>query len=34
MRLGEKQPAAVSGSIGASSTSLQDLANVPEVRYL
>jgi len=31
MRLGEKDPATVNGSIGQSSTSLGDLSNAPEV---
>lgn len=31
MRLGEKEPATVNGSIGQSSTTLTDLSNVPEV---
>ena len=31
MRLGEKQPAATEGNVGESSTSIRDLANVPEV---
>jgi hypothetical protein len=31
MRLGEKEPATVSGNAGTSSTSLEELANIPEV---
>src|SRR6202012_5033840 len=31
MRLGEKDPAIVEGSVGQSSTSLQELVNLPEV---
>lgn len=30
MRLGQKDPAAASGSVGESSTSIRDLANIPE----
>lgn len=33
MRLGEKQPAAVSGSVGESSTSIGELPNIPEVSH-
>ena len=31
MRLGEKEPAAVAGAVGHSSTAVQELVNVPEV---
>jgi hypothetical protein len=31
MRLGEKEPAAVNGNVGSSSTSLKELTNIPEV---
>lgn len=33
MRLGEKQPAVVEGSLGQSSTDVAELVNVPEVRH-
>lgn len=34
MRLGEKSPAAVTGNGGASSTTMSELQNIPEVRII